>query len=94
MKATGIVRRIDDLGRVVLPKELRKNFGIAEGDPVEIFTDKNTIILRKYNPACDYAERIRPIRDNIAGDSSIDGTTKAATLVALDRVLKSLEAKQ
>ena len=40
MKATGIIRRIDDLGRVVIPKEIRKNCGIREGDPLEIFTEK------------------------------------------------------
>jgi transcriptional pleiotropic regulator of transition state genes len=52
MKATGIVRRIDDLGRVVIPKELRRTFDIAEGDPLEIFVDGETIILKKYEPAC------------------------------------------
>lgn len=50
MKATGIVRRIDVLGRVVIPKEIRKLFNVAEGDPVEIFTEKDGIILRKYSP--------------------------------------------
>lgn len=49
MKATGIVRKIDDLGRVVIPKELRKTFDIAEGDPLEIFTDENGIIFQKYD---------------------------------------------
>ena len=50
MKATGIVRRIDDLGRVVIPKELRRSMGIAEGDPLEIFTttDKQ-VIFQKYH---------------------------------------------
>lgn len=53
MKATGIVRRIDDLGRVVIPKELRNAFGINDGDPMEIFVDKEgEIILRKYHPGC------------------------------------------
>jgi len=52
MKATGIVRRIDDLGRVVLPKELRRTLGIAEGDPIEIFVDGDKIVLKKYNPGC------------------------------------------
>jgi len=52
MKATGIVRRIDDLGRVVIPKELRRVFEIKEGDPLEIFVDGNGIILRKYAPGC------------------------------------------
>ena len=50
MKATGIVRRIDVLGRVVIPKEIRKIFNIIEGDPIEIFTDKDGVILRKYAP--------------------------------------------
>lgn len=51
MKATGIVRRIDDLGRVVIPKEIRKTLHIREGDPLEIFTDREgEIILKKYSP--------------------------------------------
>lgn len=51
MKATGIVRRIDDLGRVVIPKEIRRTLRIREGDPLEIFTDREgQIILRKYSP--------------------------------------------
>lgn len=51
MKATGIVRRIDDLGRVVIPKEIRRTLRIKEGTPLEIFTDKEgEIILKKYSP--------------------------------------------
>ncbi|HHY90446.1 MAG TPA: stage V sporulation protein T [Clostridiales bacterium] len=66
MKATGIVRRIDDLGRVVIPKEIRRTLRIREGDPLEIFTDKEgEVILKKYSPigelnefAAEYAESI------------------------------------
>lgn len=66
MKATGIVRRIDDLGRVVIPKEIRRTLRIREGDPLEIFTDREgEIILKKYSPigelghfAKQYAETI------------------------------------
>ena len=66
MKATGVVRRIDDLGRVVIPKEIRKVHRIKEGDPLEIFTDsQGEIILKKYSPigelsefATSYAETI------------------------------------
>lgn len=66
MKATGIVRRIDDLGRIVIPKEIRRTMKIAEGTPLEIFTDiDNTITLKKYSPvmelqsiAQDYAEAL------------------------------------
>ncbi|MDE7156560.1 MAG: AbrB/MazE/SpoVT family DNA-binding domain-containing protein [Lachnospiraceae bacterium] len=64
MKATGIVRRIDELGRVVIPKEIRRTLKIREGDPLEIFTDREgEIILKKYSPigemrtfAIQYAE--------------------------------------
>jgi stage V sporulation protein T len=49
MKATGIIRRIDDLGRVVIPKEIRRNLGIHEGDPLEIYTEgRDTVCFRKY----------------------------------------------
>ena len=51
MKATGIVRRIDDLGRIVIPKEIRRSFRIIEGDPLEIFTDAECeVIFKKYSP--------------------------------------------
>jgi len=90
MKSTGIVRRIDPLGRVVLPKELRKTLDISEGDPLEIFTDEGMIILRKYQPACDYALQLARIRDNIAYDSSLDKPLKVAAVEALDRALKEL----
>ena len=54
MKATGIVRRIDDLGRIVVPKEIRKVLRIREGDPLEIFTGKEgEIVLKKYSPMAD-----------------------------------------
>ena len=66
MKATGIVRRIDDLGRVVIPKEIRRTLRIREGDPLEIFTDRQgEVILKKYSPigelsafAKEYAESL------------------------------------
>lgn len=48
MKATGIVRRIDDLGRVVIPKEIRRTMNIREGDPLEIFLEDGSVVFRKY----------------------------------------------
>ena len=48
MKTTGIVRRIDDLGRIVIPKEVRRALHIEEGDPLEIYVDNNTVCLRNY----------------------------------------------
>lgn len=52
MKTTGMVRPIDSLGRIVIPKELRKVFKIDEKDSLEIFVDRDMIILKKYEPAC------------------------------------------
>ncbi|MDD3654084.1 MAG: AbrB/MazE/SpoVT family DNA-binding domain-containing protein [Desulfotomaculaceae bacterium] len=52
MKAVGMVRKIDDLGRIVLPAELRRVMGIGEKDPLEIYTEADKIILKKYEPAC------------------------------------------
>lgn len=54
MKSTGIVRNIDELGRVVVPKELRKKLGIANTDPVEIYVEEDKIILKKYIPVCHF----------------------------------------
>ena len=53
MKSTGIVRRLDSLGRVVIPIELRRMFGIEEKDGLEIFVEGDAIILRKYRPGCE-----------------------------------------
>lgn len=74
MKATGIVRRIDDLGRVVIPKEIRRTLRIREADPLEIFTDREgEIILKKYSPigemstfAKQYAESLAQVSGHIA----------------------------
>ncbi len=67
MKATGVVRRIDDLGRVVIPKEIRKVHRIKEGDPLEIFTDKEgEIILKKYSPIGELTEFASTYADTIS----------------------------
>lgn len=56
MKATGIVRRIDELGRIVVPKEIRRTLRIREGDPLEVYTDREgEIILKKYSPVGELA---------------------------------------
>lgn len=52
MKSTGIVRKVDELGRIVLPKELRRTMNIDVRDPMEIYVDGDCIILKKYNPSC------------------------------------------
>jgi len=52
MKSTGVIRRVDELGRVVIPIELRTQFGISEKDPMEIYVEGSSIILKKYEPNC------------------------------------------
>ncbi|MBR2778701.1 MAG: AbrB/MazE/SpoVT family DNA-binding domain-containing protein [Firmicutes bacterium] len=72
MKATGIVRKVDELGRIVLPIELRRNLNINIHDPIEIFVDGEYIMLKKYEPACIFcgnAKDIRTIRGkNVCAD--------------------------
>ncbi|AYD41283.1 stage V sporulation protein T [Clostridium fermenticellae] len=66
MKATGIVRRIDDLGRVVIPKEIRRTLRIREGDPLEIFTDREGgVILKKYSPIGELSDFSKGYTDSL-----------------------------
>lgn len=66
MKATGIVRRIDDLGRVVIPKEIRRTLRIREGDPLEIFTARDgEVILKKYSPIGELGEFAREYAESL-----------------------------
>lgn len=66
MKATGIVRRIDDLGRVVIPKEIRRTLRIREGDPLEIFTDRDgEVILKKYSPIGELGDFAQEYADSL-----------------------------
>jgi len=66
MKATGIVRRIDDLGRVVIPKEIRRTMRIREGDPLEIYTDRDgEVIFKKYSPVGEMLEEAQGYCDSL-----------------------------
>lgn len=72
MRATGIVRRIDDLGRVVIPKEIRRALCIREGDPLEISTDANGVYFKKYNPNGDIKNQIGAILDEYGNEIPAD----------------------
>lgn len=61
MKATGMVRKVDELGRIVIPKEMRRNMDIEEQDFLEIYVEGNTIILKKYEPACIFCNNAKDI---------------------------------
>jgi AbrB family transcriptional regulator, transcriptional pleiotropic regulator of transition state genes len=72
MKATGIVRKVDELGRIVLPIELRRTLDIAEKDSIEIYVDESNIILKKYEPACIFCNNSKNVENykgkNICSD--------------------------
>ncbi len=72
MKATGVVRKVDELGRIVLPIELRRTMDIAEKDPIEIFVDGESVILKKYEPSCIFCNEAKNVIDykgkNICSD--------------------------
>lgn len=71
MKATGIIRRIDDLGRVVIPREIRRTLHIKEGDPLEIFTGEGGVIFRKYNPTYDVKGFLDGLKEVLQEDSDM-----------------------
>lgn len=71
MKATGVIRRLDDLGRIVIPKEIRRTFRIREGDPMEIFTNANgEVILKKYSPIGDLGDIAAQYAEALAQNTS------------------------
>lgn len=72
MKATGIIRRVDELGRVVIPIEIRNQFNIVEKDPIEIYVDDSTIVLKKYEPNCIFCgntENLIEYKDKLVCDN-------------------------
>lgn len=78
MKSTGIVRKVDELGRIVLPIELRRTLDIAEKDPLEIFVSEDSIILKKYQPSCVFCDSARNITV-YKGKNVCGGCIKALT---------------
>lgn len=98
MKATGIVRRIDDLGRIVIPKEIRRTLRIREGDPLEIYTDKEgEVILKKYSPigemsefAVQFAESLNKTSGHISCISDRDSIIAVSGASKKDFIEKTL----
>lgn len=80
MISTGIVRRIDELGRVVIPREIRRSLKIKDGDPLEIFRDKDKLILTKYAPADDKQDAVDTLRQ------WLKDADQSATLTDVERM--------
>ena len=90
MKATGIVRRVDDLGRIVIPKEIRRTLKIREGDPLEIYTEKDGgVIFRKYSPMGDMQELAAQLCEAVGANTGhIAAITDRDGVIALSGVPK------
>ena len=90
MKATGIVRRVDDLGRIVIPKEIRRTLRIREGDPLEIYTEKDGgVIFRKYSPMGDLQEFAAQMCESIGSATGhIAAISDRDSIIALHGVAK------
>ncbi len=95
MKATGIVRRIDDLGRIVIPKEIRRTLRIRESDPLEIFTDREgQIILKKYSPIGELSEFAKQYADSLAQASGhVAAIADRDRFIAISGGFKSMAGK-
>ncbi|MEG2289950.1 MAG: AbrB/MazE/SpoVT family DNA-binding domain-containing protein [Clostridium sp.] len=76
MKSTGVVRKVDDLGRIVIPIELRRTLDIDLKDPLEIYVDGDQIILKKYEPACIFCEEVKGIK-NYSGKNICPSCSKS-----------------
>ena len=90
MKATGIVRRIDDLGRVVIPKEIRRTMRIREGDPLEIFTNRDgEVIFKKYSPIGELGEFAAQYAESLSKTSNLPACiTDRDTVIAVSGASK------
>ena len=85
MKATGIVRKIDELGRIVLPKELRDRYRWEVGDPIEVYTENDVIMLKKYNPIPDVETEIERLIYSLRSDNA---TKYSEVIFGLEEVLR------
>lgn len=92
MKATGIIRRVDDLGRVVIPKEIRRTMGIKEGDPLEIYTERDAVVFKKYGH--DLVNEADNLLENVVCYLDADAPCRDEVRMALERVVLLLKKQQ
>ena len=90
MNRTGIIRRIDDLGRVVIPKEIRRTLNLKEGDPLELLVADEMVCFQKYYPEAGYKERIKNLIENLDEDC-MENSTEIKT--KLNEVLELLSGE-
>lgn len=90
MKATGIIRRIDDLGRIVVPKEIRHTLGIKEGDPMELYVEGDTVCFRKYSTLPEIAQTVETLANQVSDPDALKDLeeTDAVAIRALAKILQ------
>lgn len=92
MKATGIVRRIDELGRVVIPREIRERYHIKDGDPLEIFTEDDKIVFRKFDTSDGKEEAVETLQEWLKDEEANTSLTDAEKIM-LGLMLKKIAGK-
>ena len=91
MKPTGIIRRIDDLGRIVIPKEIRRTMGIHENDPMEIFLHEGFVVFKKYNPYTQYEDMLANLKQDIMAENGM--VNKLDILQRINEIAELLRAE-
>ncbi len=89
MQATGIIRRIDDLGRIVVPREIRRKLNICDGDPMELFIDGKNLVWTKYNPGEPLLQSAISLREDVNEADWLDDHAKLLELI--DKVVQILK---
>lgn len=92
MRATGIVRRVDDLGRVVIPKELRRSMGIKEGEPLEIYLEDDAVIFRRYS--YNLVDEVKRVAELIECNCNADRETMADISRMLSTVAELVKGEE
>ena len=92
LRTTGVIRRIDDLGRIVITKDIRRQLCIREGDPLELFVGDGVVALKKYNPAKSIKPALEALKEAVRDDPMLDG--KPELLVKLRKFGELLEANR
>lgn len=94
MKSTGIVRRIDDLGRIIIPKDLRRQLDIKEGDPFEICIEGNSVVFTKYDVAHDIRVALEGVYRMVRDNTDISTDTAVEVMNKLNEAIKLLGDKK
>ena len=92
MRATGIVRRVDDLGRVVIPKEIRRSMGIKEGEPLEIYLENDAVIFRRYS--YNLVDEVKRVAELIEYNCNADSETMADISRMLSTVAELVKGEE